>query len=92
MEEGKILARIPNGGSSEIRVRQYEYNSVEYIDVRKFYYDPPEHSTPLEDAQRPATHFKPTKKGVSLTPKQWTEVLPSVLEALEEGGLILEKK
>lgn len=77
MEDGKIIARIPNG-SQEIRIRESSYKDVEYIDVRKFYFDPPHDSRTVAVDQSPPEYFKPTRKGISLTPEQWKEVLELV--------------
>lgn len=82
-DEERIIARIMNGSSSEIRIRETSYKGVDYIDVRKFYFDPPDESHPAEDAKKPAEFFKPTKKGISLRPEQWSEVMEKVQEAIE---------
>lgn len=84
MSQEKIIARIENGSQNEIRVRQSEYKGKTYIDVRKWYFSPPDDSTVMQDVERPAEFFRPTQKGISLSPEQWTEIAPVIIELL--GG------
>jgi len=72
------IIRLGNGGGGEIRIRVSEWKGKTYIDVRKWYFDPPANSTPREDAERPADFFKPTAKGISLAPEQWEQILPEL--------------
>jgi hypothetical protein len=72
---GKTIARIGVSSSQEIWVTERNFKGVDYIDVRKFYFDPPDKSSSYEDAKRPKEFFKPTKKGISLTAEQWKETL-----------------
>jgi len=74
----KIIARIGHSSSQEIWIKERSFKDVDYIDVRKFYFDPPENSSSQEDAKRPKEFFKPTKKGISLTPEQWKEVFEAI--------------
>ena len=60
--EPEILATLKNGDSQQIQIRKTEYHGTEYIDIRKFYLDKKDDS------------FKPTRKGISLTPEQWEQV------------------
>jgi len=72
----KIIARISNGTSMEVRIREYEFKGKVYVDVRKFYLDMPEGARFKDSENSPAEFFKPTGKGISLTPDQWKKVLP----------------
>ena len=74
----KLIARIGHSSSQEIWITERDYKGVNYIDVRKFYFDPPKDSSSREDAERPEEFFKPTKKGISLTAEQWKEVLEAI--------------
>ena len=76
-DNGKIIVRIKSN-SMEIRITGTNRDGIDYIDVRKFYHDPPDDSSPQEDLKRPEDHFKPTKKGISLTSEQWKEVLETI--------------
>jgi len=77
-DNGKIIARIGHSSSQEIWITERNYKGVDYIDIRKFYFDPPKDSSSQEDAKRPQEFFKPTKKGISLTPEQWKEVFETI--------------
>lgn len=77
-DDKKIIARIGQSSSQEIWITERNYKGAAYIDVRKFYFDPPKNSTSQEDAKRPEEFFKPTKKGISLTAKQWKEVFEAI--------------
>jgi|26BtaG_2_1085354.scaffolds.fasta_scaffold02038_8 hypothetical protein len=77
------VRRLPNGSTGEIRIRISEFKGKTYVDIRKWYFSPPENSTPQEDADRPAEFFKPTTKGISLTPEQWENVVPEIKQILE---------
>jgi len=77
-DNGKTIARIGVSSSQEIWITERNFKGVDYIDVRKFYFDPPESSSPQEDAKRPKEFFKPTKKGISLTVGQWIEALKAI--------------
>lgn len=78
VDNKKLIARIGVSSSQEIRVMEVNFKGTDYIDVRKFYFDPPKKSTCREDAERPEEFFKPTKKGISLTAEQWKEVLEAI--------------
>lgn len=71
----KIITRIGVSSNQEIWITERNFEGVDYIDVRKFYFDPPKNSTSHEDAKRPEEFFKPTKKGISLTPGQWALIV-----------------
>ena len=74
----KITARIGVSSNQEIWITERNYKDVDYIDVRKFYFDPPKSSSSHEDAKRPEEFFKPTKKGISLTAEQWKEIIEAI--------------
>ena len=82
MKDNKEIARIGISSSHEVWITERNFKGVDYIDVRKFYFDPPKSSSSREDAKRPGEFFKPTKKGISLTAEQWKEVFKAI-----KGGL-----
>lgn len=78
----KTITKIGYSSSQEIWITEKSFKGIDYIDVRKFYFDPPENSSSQEDAKRPEKFFKPTKKGISLTVEQWKEVLKAIKELI----------
>ena len=83
MKKGEFV-RIPNGVNGEIRITLKEFKGVDYVDIRKYYFDPPQDSSSKEDAERPAEFFKPTKKGISLDINQFKEAMKTLVPVLEE--------
>ena len=55
--------------TTEIHIRKSEFQGNLYIDVRKFF---------VPDTGEP----QPTKKGLSLSPGQWEELIPEIQEVL----------
>ena len=55
--------------TTEIHIRKSEFQGNIYIDVRKFFV--PETGEP-----------QPTKKGLSLSPGQWEELIPEIQEVI----------
>ena len=71
-----ILAEVDKNAREVLRVTSTTYEGIALLDVRCW--------------TRPATptggECKPTKKGLSLRPDLWREVLPIITAAVEEGG------
>ena len=67
-----ILATIEAGASTQIRVTKGEYKGRELIDVRKYY---------LDDNDE----WRPTQKGIALSPEQFDDVLDVLIKLKEEG-------
>ena len=71
-----ILAEVDKNAREVLRVTATTYEGHALLDVRAW--------------TRPATptggECKPTKKGLSLRPDLWREVLPIITAAVEEGG------
>jgi hypothetical protein len=74
--------RLRNGGGMETRVTRSLYKGVEYVDIRKYYLDAPDNATAQQMAEPPAEFFKPTPKGISLTPDKFMELMEEVLNPL----------
>ena len=55
--------------TTEIHIRKSEFQGNIYIDVRKFF---------VPDTGEP----KATKKGLSLRPDQWEELIPEIKEVI----------
>lgn len=64
-------AEIRKNAAETIRVRPTEYQGKDLLDVRVYYED-------LLGEKRP------TKKGLSLRPETWRELLPLIQQALPE--------
>ena len=64
-----VVAEVRKNASETIRVRPTEYNGAELVDVRAWY-------------ESPTGEMKPTKKGLTLRPETWEELLPEIREAL----------
>ena len=69
-EEGVVLF-VLELGHCQVRVIQKRYRERNLIDLRRWL--PP--VTPGEPA-------RPTRKGISLSPLQWREILPAIAAAL----------
>lgn len=71
-----ILAEVDKNAREVLRVTATTYNGIDLLDVRCW--------------TKPATptggECKPTKKGLSLRPDLWRELLPIIAAAVEEGG------
>jgi len=65
------------GKHTELRVQRSEYKGLPIIDIRKWYESSQE--TDYEDT------YRPTPKGISLTPEQASWLL-TALQSLREGG------
>lgn len=83
MDDSRVtLFRMRNGGSQEIRVSRSVYKGKEYVDIRKYYLDAPEESTPAQLADPPEEFFKPTTKGISLPPDTFMLLMDEGLDPL----------
>ena len=69
-EEGVVLLAL-DLGHCEVRVIQKRYREQNLIDVRRWL-SPITFGGPL----------RPTRKGISLSPLQWREILPAITAAL----------
>ena len=65
------VVEIRRNAGEVIRVRPTEYSSVDLLDVRVYYEDP-------------LGEKRPTRKGLSLRPAIWRELLPLIQQALPE--------
>lgn len=70
-----LVATLPKNSREEIQVRCREYEGIPLVDVRVF----TKPAVPGEPA-------KPTKKGLSLRPETWRELLPHLAVALGDGA------
>jgi len=57
-----VLAEVRKNVTETIRVRRTEYSGAELLDVRVWY-------------ESPTGEMKPTKKGLTLRPETWRELL-----------------
>ena len=64
-----VVAEVRKNASETIRVRPTEYNGAELVDVRVWY-------------ESATGEMKPTKKGLTLRPEMWQELLPEIEQAL----------
>lgn len=76
--------RIVVNSDTEIWITVLEFKEKDYIGIRKYYREAPEDMTPLEEAKNPAEIYKPTKKGISLTPQQFIQVMEEILPLYED--------
>lgn len=84
LKQGQAI-RIPNGANGEIRINYTTFKGRDYIDIRKYYLDENDRRwSPQAAAERKDELFKPTKKGIALTPEQFKKVM-DVLIPVHEG-------
>ncbi len=74
--DGTTVATIPKNAREELRVTVGEYNDIPLIDVRVWTVP----AVPGGDGQ-------PTKKGLSLRPETWGELLGAIEAALGNGAV-----
>jgi predicted dinucleotide-binding enzyme len=74
-EADVVIAAVPKNASEEIIVRLTEYNGTDLIDARVF-------TIP----RLPGEKGVPTKRGLTLRPDTWRELLPEIAKALAGGG------
>jgi hypothetical protein len=78
------MVRLPNGSAgSEVRVTRTEFKGKEYIDIRKYYL--PDEVEIQEGAPASADLFKPTTKGIMLTPERFQELMDEALRPIHDG-------
>ena len=76
MAEGDVVvATIPKNAREELRVSLTEYQGIPLVDVRAW-------ALPAV----PGGEGAATKKGLSLRPDTWRELLPEIAKALAGGG------
>ncbi len=76
MAEGDVVvATIPKNAREELRVTVGEYQGIPLVDVRVW-------ALPAV----PGGEGAATKKGLSLRPDTWRELLPEIAKALAGGG------
>lgn len=61
----QLLGRVKKNTTEELRVQRTSYGGKELLDVRVWYVSPV-----------PGSEAKPTKKGLTLRPATWAELLP----------------
>jgi len=74
--DGTVVATVPKNAREELRVTVGEYNDIPLIDVRVWTVP----AVPGGDGQ-------PTKKGLSLRPETWAELLGAIEAALGNGAV-----
>jgi hypothetical protein len=70
-----ILAEVRKNAGEVVRVRRSPYNGVPLLDVRVW-------TRPLT----PGDEGKPTKKGLTLRPETWAELLPVIQQETTPPG------
>ena len=73
--DGTVVATVPKNAREELRVTVGEYNDIPLVDVRVW-------ALPAV----PGGDGAATKKGLSLRPDTWRELLPEIAKALAGGG------
>jgi len=71
---------IGEGNGVIIKVSYREYKAKDYIDIRKWYFNPPDNATTQQMAERPDSFYAPTAKGISLTPQQFIELMDELVK------------
>lgn len=71
----EILAEVQKNATETIRVRRTEFNGIDLLDVRVW-----------TVAQVPGGEHVPTKKGLTLRPETWAELV-GVLESALRGDV-----
>lgn len=71
--DGRVVAVIPKNAREELRITKTVYQGIPLLDVRVY-------SLPVSPGERAV----PTKKGLSLRPDTWRELLPQVEAALDD--------
>ena len=73
--DGTVVATVPKNAREELRVTVGEYQGIPLVDVRVW-------ALPAV----PGGEGAATKKGLSLRPDTWRELLPEIAKALAGGG------
>ena len=74
MSTGELIAELPKNQREVVRVRRTKYNGVNLVDVRIW-------AVPVV----PGGEYTPTKKGLTLRPETWAELLGALKIALGDG-------
>jgi len=74
--DGTMIATIPKNAREEIHVTRTEYQGVPLVDARVY-------ALPAVPGGEPT----PTKKGLSLRPETWAELLGAIEAALGNGAV-----
>ena len=75
-EFGVLIHSIQKRRTEQIRLSLSEYSGTEYIDIRSFYLD------------RESEEYKPSRRGVTLPPSAFPELLRGVIELGNTLGVI----
>ena len=74
MSTGELIAELPKNQREVVRLRRTEYNGVDLVDARVW-------TVPVV----PGGEYTPTKKGLTLRPETWAELLGALKIALGDG-------
>ncbi len=74
MSTGELIAELPKNQREVVRVRRTKYNGVDLVDVRIW-------AVPVV----PGGEYTLTKKGLTLRPETWAELLVALQDALGDG-------
>ena len=74
MSTGELIAELPKNQREVVRLRRTEYNGVDLVDARVW-------TVPIV----PGDEYTPTKKGLTLRPETWAELLGALKIALGDG-------
>lgn len=74
MSTGELIAELPKNQREVVRLRRTEYNGVALVDARVW-------AVPVV----PGGEYTPTKKGLTLRPETWADLLEALKIALGDG-------
>ncbi|MDI9582882.1 MAG: transcriptional coactivator p15/PC4 family protein, partial [Acidobacteriota bacterium] len=72
---GELIAELPKNQREVVRLRRTEYNGVDLVDARVW-------TVPIV----PGDEYTPTKKGLTLRPETWADLLGALKIALRDGA------
>lgn len=75
MSTGELIAELPKNQREVVRLRRTEYNGVDLVDARVW-------TVPAV----PGGDYTPTKKGLTLRPETWADLLEALKIALGDGA------
>lgn len=76
---GEIIATVRKNSSEELRIARTEFNGIDLLDVRVW-------TVPAV----PGQEGNPTRKGLTLRPETWAELLPYIAQAVGADGSAAE--